>query len=221
MPHAHHCCLCSQIEGREENDLIARMLPDEPYLRRIMLESASFAVMPSLGPLAPGHSLLCPKAHVTSFARLDYGLHAEYEAIKETLKARLVARYGREVAVFEHGMDASGDRVLCSVDHAHMHFVPLPASLDVCASERARAAEWEPVDGGLATIRRLSAGGEYVYYEAPGGPSWLLASRQRRLESQYMRRVLAAELGRTESWNWREAPDARAAHETWRCFVHG
>ena len=128
MPHAHHCCLRSQIEGRKENDLIARMLPGEPYLRRIMLECASFAVVPSLGPLAPGHSLLCPKAHVTSFARLEDSLDAEYEAIKETLKARLVARYGREVAVFEHGMDPSGDRVLCSVDHAHMHFVPLPAS---------------------------------------------------------------------------------------------
>ena len=118
-------------------------------------------------------------------------------------------------------MDPSGNRVLCSVDHAHMHFVPLPASLTIRASEGARA-DWEPVDGGLATIRRLSAGGEYSVCKGPGRP--LLAARLAAAAPRIavpVRRVLAAGVGRTESWNWREVPDARAAHETWRCFVHG
>jgi hypothetical protein len=62
------CCLCSQIAGEEFNDLIARMLNGEPYVRRVMLESRSFAAIPSLGPLVSGHPLLCPRMHVRSFA---------------------------------------------------------------------------------------------------------------------------------------------------------
>src|ERR1044072_5888314 len=55
------CCLCSQVAGEKSNDLIARLLQGEPYVRRVMLESGSFAAIPSLGPLARGHTLLCPK----------------------------------------------------------------------------------------------------------------------------------------------------------------
>ena len=54
------CCLCNQIAGEEANDLIARLLQGEPYVRRVMLESRSFAAIPSLGPLVSGHTLLCP-----------------------------------------------------------------------------------------------------------------------------------------------------------------
>src|SRR5688572_12186636 len=131
MPAISECCLCSQIEGRRENDLIARLLPDQPYARRILLESASFAVIPDVGALVPGYSLLCPKAHIRSFASLDPRLDAEYETMKAELKAALRDRYGNGVVIFEHGMAASGGRVVCTVDHAHMHFVPLPDTFDV------------------------------------------------------------------------------------------
>jgi diadenosine tetraphosphate (Ap4A) HIT family hydrolase len=218
MSHERDCCLCSQIEGRAANDLIARMLPGEPYVRRVMLESASFAVMPSLGPLVPGHCLLCPKKHVTSFARIDDRLHDEYEAVKSTLKASLATKYRGEVVVFEHGMAATGGRTLCTVDHAHMHFVPQPRGSE---EGPALARGWLEMDGRLRTLRRLSTGREYIYYEPPNGPALLLASAQPGLESQYMRRAIAERVGRAEAWNWREAPDARAADETWRKFVSG
>ena len=54
------CCLCSQIAGWEENDLISRLLGGDTYVRRVPFESESFALVPSLGPLVPGHTLLCP-----------------------------------------------------------------------------------------------------------------------------------------------------------------
>ena len=126
------------------------------------------------------------------------------------------ALYRAEVAVFEHGMDDTRDRVLCSVDHAHIHFVPLPRTFD--AGNTARDPEWIEFDGQLATLDRLSDGGEYVFYEAPDGVCRLLASRHRKLESQYMRRIIAEGLGRAQHWNWREAPDARTADQTWRRF---
>lgn len=216
MARTRECCLCSQIEGREQGDLIARLLPSEPYARRIMLESGSFAVMPSLGPLVPGHSLLCPKAHVRSFAQTDNHLHAEYEEVKAKLKVALREIYGADVTLFEHGMAAIGDRILCTVDHAHMHFLPLS---DSSRAGVARLEEWTEFDGSLATLRRLSGGREYIFYETPDGVCRALISHDEALESQYMRKVIAEGLGSTAHWNWRDVPDPKAADETWRHFI--
>ncbi len=206
------CCLCSQIEGRRENDLIARLLPDQPYQRRVLLESASFAVIPDVGALVPGYSLLCPRAHVRSFASLDSRLDAEYETMKADLRSTLRARYGNDVVIFEHGMAASGDRIVCTVDHAHMHFVPLPDTFDTSVFEG------EPIEGSLASLRRSTGGGEYIFCETADGVAHLL--RDRELESQHMRKLIARGLGNADEWNWREVPNPRSADATWRSFAH-
>ena len=73
------CCICSQIDGQADGDLIARLLPEQPYVRRVLLESEGFAGLPSLGPLVPGHSLLCPRMHLLGLAYLDPSWHAEFE----------------------------------------------------------------------------------------------------------------------------------------------
>jgi len=210
------CCLCSQIRGDAANDLIARMLPDHPYVRRILFESMSFAVIPSLGPLRSGHSLLCPKSHVRSFAQLAPGDEAEYLAMKATLRNALGETYGPDVALFEHGMAQTGDHILCTVDHAHLHFVPVPREFDL---GRSGEAGWVVFDGSLAALRELAGTREYIVYESPSGESRILTAENRVLESQYMRRIIAGQLGNAASWNWREAPAPLAAHETWRRFA--
>jgi diadenosine tetraphosphate (Ap4A) HIT family hydrolase len=216
MPSSQDCCLCSQIAGDQRNDLIASLLPRSPYVRRIMLEDAAFAVMPSLGPLAPGHALLCPKAHIRSFAALDREQHAACAQIKTTLRERLRECYGGEIHIFEHGMASAGSRVVCTVDHAHMHFVPLPVDFAARLDE-----EWVAFDGSLGALGRLAGGAEYVLYETAAGKAYLLRGSAGGIESQHMRRVIAGALSPNAHWNWRTAPDAAAADQTWRGFVGG
>lgn len=208
------CCICSQIAGDAENDLIACLLPDQPYVRRVLLEDDSFAVIPSLGPLTTGHSLLCPKAHIRSFAWLDDGLHAQYATVRSTLRQQLQSRYGHEVHVFEHGMARIGDRTVCTVEHAHMHFVPLPRSIELPLGDA-----WMPFDGSLRSLRALTGDDEYVLYAAPDGTSRVLIPDGRDIESQYMRKLIAERLGHGADWNWRTAPAARAVDEAWRRFT--
>jgi diadenosine tetraphosphate (Ap4A) HIT family hydrolase len=210
------CCLCSQIVGEESNDLIARMLHGERYVRRVMLESGSFAAIPSLGPLASGHTLLCPKMHVRSFAQLEPGLHDEYQVVKKELRRALSYRYDYSIHLFEHGMAATGDRIMCTTDHAHMHFVPLPCSCNVDSIEQ---LPWTEFDGSLRELMQLSQGREYILYEPPDEICRLLIAMERNFESQYMRKLLARSLGRIEHWNWRDNPDPRSADETWRSFA--
>jgi len=48
------CYLCGQIAGDPRSDLIAHFLPGIPYIRRVILDTSDFAVLPSLGPLTDG-----------------------------------------------------------------------------------------------------------------------------------------------------------------------
>lgn len=210
------CCLCSQVVGEESNDLIARMLPGEPYVRRVMLESGSFAAIPSLGPLASGHTLLCPKMHVRSFAQLEPGLHDEYQVVKSRLRKALSRQYDSDINLFEHGMAATGDRIMCTTDHAHMHFVPLPCSCDVSGIEQ---LPWTEFEGSLSELMQLSQGREYILYEPPDGICRLFVAGEHSFESQFMRKLLALALGHGENWNWRDNPAPRLADETWRRFA--
>jgi ATP adenylyltransferase len=215
MLKTQECCLCSEVAGEESNDLIASMLHGEPYVRRVMLESGSFAAIPSLGPLASGHTLLCPKMHVRSFARLEPSFQTEYQVIKNELRRALSQRYDSDIHLFEHGMAATGDRVMCTTDHAHLHFVPLPRSCDV---DGLKHLPWTEFDGSLGELAQWSQGREYILYETPDGGCRLLLARERSFESQYMRKLFAQSLGRGENWNWRDDPDPRSADETWRRF---
>jgi len=205
------CYVCGQIAGDPARDLIAQFLPGSPYIRRVVLDTESFAAVPSLGPLAAGHLLLCPRTHLPSAAALLPRAHAEYESVKAALAARLTDIYQAPVHVFEHGMAASGGRTVCTVDHAHVHFVPLPEPVGCLGLT---GPEWLEFDGSLATLAALTRGREYVMYAAPGRASRVCVGRAPELESQFMRRAIARALGR-QTWDWRTTPHPELAHRTW------
>lgn len=209
------CYFCGQIKGRPERDLIAQMLPGSKYVRRVMMESDAFAVIPSLGQLTDGHALLCPKWHVRSFAALGPDLHVEYDAMKRRLQQALKALYGDTVLLFEHGMAATGRRIPCSVDHAHLHFVPLPAEV---AATLVPVLRWRRFDGSIAMLSSLAGGDEYLQLETADGICRIATQGAEGFESQLMRRVIAARAGSEGEWNWRDLPKPDAAHATWQHF---
>lgn len=213
MPSDATCCLCGQIRGDQASDFIAHLLPEAPYVRRVLLETESLAVVPDVAPLADGHVLLCPKSHVKSFGQLPAIAAAEYDRLKAQLRALLASTFGGGVHLFEHGMSAAGERVLCTVDHAHVHFVPLPERVRLTPLQE---RSWIEFDGSLASLARLTRGREYVMYESPDGARRVHLAAPGELESQYMRKVIAGALADGSSWNWRETPRAHSADRVWR-----
>jgi diadenosine tetraphosphate (Ap4A) HIT family hydrolase len=206
------CCICSQIAGDESNDLIAKTLESSVYLRRVAFESEYFAVIPSLGPLALGHSLLCPKQHYKSFASLPHIYEEDYNLMKARLSEVLQSLYGMPVHCFEHGSAKEATEPLCTVDHAHMHFIP--AAVDILES-LGKNFGWESVDGSLLNLHRVSGGLEYLYYEAPDGRQRLAKAEIGTFESQYMRKVFANALGKESDWNWREVLAPSETHKAY------
>lgn len=195
------CHLCAQIAGDPAGDLIHQYIGAGPYRRAICAENDDFAVIPSIGPLAPGHVLVTPKRHVRSFASLspsecDGG--AEIAAMVATALART---YGRAVHRFEHGSAICGNSIACSVEHAHLHLVP--ADVEVWPMIEA-AGPWIELD--RASLRTVVAGREYLMYEGPDQRRMAWITGDTPIASQFMRRALASALGEGSRWDWRHHP---------------
>ncbi|MBE0542400.1 MAG: HIT domain-containing protein [Verrucomicrobia bacterium] len=206
-----NCCLCSQIAGQRDNDLISRMLGEPNYVRRVAMETDYFVAIPSLGPLVAGHTLLCPKVHIKNLACLAEDLRAEFEDFKKSLSNVLGSVFHAPIHYFEHGSPPESPRVLCTVDHAHLHLVPAEVKVSELLLQ---GMNWERIDEGLANLQSAVTAEEYLYYESPSSEAFI--SRAGSCESQYMRRVFSQALGRIDEWNWRTNPRPGQVDQTFR-----
>src|SRR5262249_7419217 len=142
----------------------------------------------------------------------DRDLQAEYAGAAQRLAALLGAAYQQPVVFFEHGTARDGARVMCTVDHAHLHMLPLPAAF---APEVLSDPAWVPFDGSVQTLPEVVGAADYLVFGAARA-AWVRVAPPSGFESQYLRREIAQALGRAERWNWRTFPDPQAADETWR-----
>jgi ATP adenylyltransferase len=213
------CCICSQIAGEQGGDLISELLHERRYVRRVAFESENFAIIPSLGPIAEGHTLLCPKKHIGSFAALASGFQNSDDPVSRELQfvaARLTRTlerlYNAPVHRFEHGSAADGSHIACTVEHAHLHFLPARVSI---VSQLSADRIWRSTEADHLIWTRAVGDGEYLFYQAPDGEA-LIAAGQGGYESQHMRRIFARALGVNFEWNWRTDPRPQAADQVYR-----
>lgn len=207
------CHLCSQLAGDSENDLLSSILVDEIYLRRVLTETHNFALIPSIGPVAIGHVLLCPKLHCCSFRDVDKQFDVEFLKLKMKIRSLLAQAFGKPVHCFEHGMRTDGSRILCTVDHAHLHFVP--ADVDMRDALRYQQTPWVQFNGSLEGLRALTGTDEYLLYESPSGQCAVAPARNAEFGSQYIRKAFSTQLGDSSTWNWREFPKVSEICATW------
>jgi len=195
------CHLCAQIAGEPAADLIHRLLCPAVYKRAVCLETADFAIIPSIGPLVPGHVLVTPKRHVRSFASLPVWHAGAGEALAAGLAKELGAMYDQPVHMFEHGSARSGNAIACSVEHAHLHVVPTAAQVWPLIQS---AGAWRELRADpLSTI---VADQEYLLYEHPNGKRFVLLTNENPIASQFMRQAFAWALGTPQLWDWRLYP---------------
>lgn len=210
MSSSMNCCICSQIAGQKGNDLLSKHLDSQDaYLRRIPLETPHFALIPSIGPIVRGHVLICPKRHCRSIAALTSELHPEYQAFKRKVTDTLKAAFGRPIHCFEHGAASRSARLICTVEHAHLHLVPAPAKISQIVLE---TLPWSRLTPGMS-LASVALEGEYLTYESPSGENFV-AQQEEPFESQLMRKIFASALNRANSWNWREDPRAADVEAT-------
>ena len=138
------CWLCGQIQGIPEADLLHRLLPGgASYQRRVVFELDGFAAVPSLGPLISGHVLLVPSRHVRSFSALTAAEQRVASSAASQVEHLLEREYGVSVQAFEHGNAREGDRIACSVEHAHLHLLPIEVDASPWIDDDLDWFEWD------------------------------------------------------------------------------
>lgn len=203
------CCLCAQVEGRAKGDLLHRLLGGSGYVRRVAAENEHSVAIPSLGPLAPGHSLICPRRHARSLAELDPEERGDLLALADQVAAALGALRKAPVHRFEHGDAREGHEVSCSVEHAHLHLLSTEA--DPWPALRAELP-WAAI-AGPEDLTHVTAGREYLLYVTPDGECHVHL-REGSIPSQLLRLRFAEAIGNPEDWNWRATPQVEATAKT-------
>jgi ATP adenylyltransferase len=203
------CHLCAQIAGEAGNDLLQQVVATRGYVRRVVFESADFAIVPSIGALVEGHVLALPKLHARSFAQLavDGG---ETAAFLDRASAMIETAFGSEVQMFEHGTGAASAEPACSVEHAHVHLVPCRVNLLGRLEDRYR---WTEASDEVE-LRKLVGDGEYLRVRDDRG--WMVTTEPEGFSSQLLRRELHEALGPAArgDWNWRANPRAAVVSRT-------
>ena len=201
------CCLCSTLASPA-----TRPVWDIP-----VLESSNFVALPSLGSLVEGWLLLVPREHYISMGALPVALSPEMEEMKAQLSDQVRSRFG-EVCVFEHGPAFASRKVGCSVDHAHLHIVPLTFDIEEAARPfMPHDSEWSRASWSECREAYL-AGRDYLYFEQPLGSGCI--SMHRDFGSQVFRKAIASQIGRPGDFNWREFPELDTVARTINVFAH-
>lgn len=161
-----------------------------------LLESQNFVLLPDISPLVPGHCLIVPKEHFTSFARIPTHWAAELRDFTEQCAALISHLYSPPL-LFEHGSGPSEPRSGACVHHAHTHFLPLTAPVERWMSEFGRVLR---TDG--TTLCELPHHLEdYLAYQDQLGQSYLVVHLNRRPPCQFIRRRIA-EHRTLPNWDW-------------------
>jgi ATP adenylyltransferase len=154
-----------------------------------------------------------PRSLMINLAGLDDAGRAELYSIIEIVAGSLAAT-GQRVYCFEHGAGWSGSATGCGVDQAHLHIVPLPFDLLAAAGARTDGAiDWRSSTSQRPALAQLPLEGEYValWSADEGGP---MIGAVRRPVSQWIRRVVADELGMPDEWDYRNHSQIRNVSRT-------
>ena len=191
-----NCGICLEISGKgnpEFGDIYCELIKSRG---NIILESASFLVIPSFGPLNYSHVMLVPKRHVNSFAQLsDFEINEGFKVLG-FLKNHILNTRGETLVFFESGAGTTISHSGGCIVHAHIHCVVDSKIFD----ERLRSEiKLEPVITGDYSGASIDAG--YVWYRDAQYNSYICNSPM--LPSQFLRYIYAQSCGSSSAWNWR------------------
>ena len=125
------CTFCAEIEGRDEHNLLRRLLGPDVGDSYLLAQTENFVLIPGVGALMPGYLLAVPRRHVLSFGHLPERLAPEMDELLARAQGWIHRTYERGTLMFEHGPASFVERGGSCTDHAHLHVVPCPPGVDL------------------------------------------------------------------------------------------
>lgn len=201
-----YCSICDELNCSGATRL-SNALGDGGISNAVLLVSENFSVIPSVGPLVCGHSLVVTRRHTSNIiANLRQPELDELRCLCGQFLQRLAAVTPSEIHVlcFEHGSRCESQNQLCSTSHGHLHLVPLreeqlTAVLAALYSPSLAFNNFEEVRDALTPLY------EYIVaFSLRMGCSDMrgVVLNATNIPSQYVRRVIADQLG-IACWDWK------------------
>jgi len=190
-----NCAYCSKILSSTAQP------PLEPW-DKILYETSSFVVTPTVGALKEGWTLVISKRHMPAMGALTEGELSELNQLVIRVRNLMESMYGF-VVIFEHGPACEGTTFGCGIDHAHLHVVPLRVALaPLVENELPFHIMWEPVMD-FRDLSQIHLQKTSYLYILENGRSVGIAARLQDIPSQFMRRVIANYLGTPHLYDYR------------------
>jgi diadenosine tetraphosphate (Ap4A) HIT family hydrolase len=175
----------------------------QPFLHNHRLfETPRFIVLPSVGPLVPGHVMVVSKEHCNSLSSMGADAIREYEDLAGRL--RTAPFLDQDIPLeAEHG-STDDDKAGACVIHTHVHWLP---GMGRFLHEFRSRLSTRPEDG---LLELSNNGGPYIYARAGTERAVFQAHG---LRSQTIRRILCELLDRDDT-DWTQAPRLDWVEET-------
>ena len=191
VDHSKDCIFCKDLKERTlsywvstiNNTIIDKVIDTNNV---IVYESEHFCVIPDIAPLAIGHVLIVSKDHIISMTELSAALAMELKEVVNIVDTIISCNGQTNIIHFEHGPGKNKSQSLKSVDHFHLHCVPLNIDLPTLMKGYERfaykkIAEYEDLVG--LDIE------DYIFCESFGEKYIYLLERQ-VIKSQLLRKVI-------------------------------
>ncbi|RJQ81688.1 HIT family protein [Amycolatopsis panacis] len=176
---------------------------------RLIWQDDELVVVPSIGPMTKGHSMVLTREHYLSFAQLPLPLLERAEKVAKTLCQQL-SSLGSPI-MFEHGaMSESATGGACT-DHAHLHCLPLE-DIDIKEQLDERLTP-RRIDSLLDLVEQRERGQPYIYYRNQQGESWVYDVTT-DLPCQFVRRAISSSLNADSEWDWLVHPRPQLVRAT-------
>lgn len=173
-------------------------------------ENKDFFVLPTIGPLVEGWSLVIPKEHGYSMKKY-YKSESFINYVNSFLNV-LEKKYQKPFIVFEHGATNYGSLTACSTNHAHLHILPFQESLlDIMQETKT----WKICN--IVDIEKIVGNNEYLLYSEIKDnikDSIVYVSIVSEPESQYFRKLISQKLGIPQAFDYKLNLNIELANKT-------
>lgn len=200
---AHSSCrFCSINDGKFSYGKI-----DHP-----IASNDNFFVIPSVGALVEGWTLIVPRKHVYSMK--SFFLDELFvEIVDQTLSA--LQQIYEKILIFEHGATHESSLTSCGTAHAHLHLVPLNESL----YDDIEKSGWQWNECKASEVSKAPNGVEYLFYsEINNTQRWKdhvgLMHMLKSPISQYFRKLIAKHCNLEEQFDYKFHPFLNNASQT-------
>ena len=178
--------------------LNANYLPQNPW-DYVIESGTNYVIVPSKGALLPGWLLVVGTKHHLSRASMALHEFADFEVGIQQACAIVQPKFG-PATVFESGPSYKGTSIGCGIDHVHVHVLPLQFSLADATRRIFTDINWV-IWNEFRQLQDLHTLGEPYYFikEPDREPLYTVPTVR---SSQLLRKVIAAETGQTDLWDY-------------------